>query len=236
MRSILIAVILFLMCGNALTQDYRQDLYKIKPLLSLKNSTFTGSFANLLPVQKNATLIQSTTTLSLRNSSHTEGLPPLSQRNAKTAANPLLVASLFAWPLNPMLVVENEKAYFGLTKEVSLLFVLTHLGRIGIMTRPGIEYSYIFRESRNNHLRGFLDFVYPVQTGDFAAFLLMGGPGYFTDFTKSGISAQLSFGLILPVEEHAFLHIYIKGRYTFMTKKTESDITDISLGLGFGLN
>lgn len=135
---------------------------------------------------------------------------------------------MYAWPLNPMLVVEGGNVYFGLTKEVSLV-----LAKIRVKT--GVEYSYIFRGERNNHLRAFADYLIPLQTGDFAAVLINVGSGYFSDTKKSGIFPQVSLSILAPFGDIAGVNLYLKARETFMFQKEEANIFDLSLGIGLSL-
>jgi hypothetical protein len=128
--------------------------------------------------------------------------------------------------INPMLVIEDKKPYFGLTKEMS--FGYYPYGRIAL------EYSYIFREKNTSHLRASYNYDFILEGGDFAAFNLTPGVGYFTDTKNKGIFAQLSFGIIIPAWISA-MNPYIKYRHTFIQNKAvdKTDIDDISLGMGF---
>ncbi len=135
---------------------------------------------------------------------------------------------MIAWPLNPMLVVEDGKAYFGLTKELNLV-----IGSLRVKT--GLEYSYIFRGERNNHLRAFADYMIPIQAGDFAAVLLNIGGGYFSDTKKSGLFPQVSMSILAPFGNTAGINLYVKARETFMLKKEEANIFDLSFGIGLAL-
>jgi hypothetical protein len=142
-----------------------------------------------------------------------------------TASEDVFVPFLIIWPLNPMLVVENNKAYFALTKEVSLL-----LPRV--TGKVGFEYSYVFRSDRNHHLRVFADYIIPLMAEDFMAIVLNTGVGYFTDTKKSGLFPQVSIGLLVPLGDAMVINLYGKVRETFMLKKEEADIFDASIGIG----
>jgi hypothetical protein len=131
-----------------------------------------------------------------------------------------------------MLVLEDSKAYFGFTKEVSVVIGSINLKHKSILNRIGAEYSFIFRDYRNNHLRLFYSFDYPAYAGDFAAISLSPGFGYFTDFKKSGVFPQLSTDFFIPVEDNVAVNLYLKARHSFIFQKNESDVTDFSLGLG----
>ncbi len=132
---------------------------------------------------------------------------------------------MLLWPLNPMIVVENSKVYFGLTKEVDI--IMPHA-----KAKLGFEYSYIFRSERNNHFRVFADYIIPLQTGNFAAVLVNIGGGYFTDTKKSGLFPQASLSILVPFTDALGINIYTKVRETFMLKKEESNIFDFSVGIG----
>lgn len=134
----------------------------------------------------------------------------------------LQTAVLFS-PINPIFLIENKKFYVGLTKEFSIWAF--PYGRLAT------EYSFIFRETRLNHLRVSYNFDIPVEAGDIAAFLLSFGGGYFTDFDKSGYFPQASFSLVLPANDNVAAMLYFKARNTFMTDKSKSDIFDISFGI-----
>ncbi len=142
-----------------------------------------------------------------------------------TTGDSFLAPLLIVWPLNPMLVVENKKAYFALTKEVSLLLPFA-FGKIGV------EYSYVFRSERNHHVRAFAEYFFPLMAEDFMAVLLNTGGGFFTDTKKSGIFPQVSLAMIVPIGNVIAINIYVKARETFMFKKEETNIFDASIGIG----
>lgn len=130
--------------------------------------------------------------------------------------------------VNPMAVFENKKIYFGLTKEVSL-------GKYPY-GRFAFEYTYVFRAERNSQIRLSYNLDYFIETGNFYAFFLSGGVGYFTDTKYSGVFPQVSFGALLPIpiaNITSGLYPYIKARHTFVKGTENSNITDISLGVGF---
>jgi hypothetical protein len=153
-------------------------------------------------------------------------LPPLSM-NAKdksitgSTAN-LGEVALAVFPLNPILMIEGEKFYAGITKEIAIGFF--PYGRIAA------EYSLIFRETRVNHLRFSYNYDFPVEVGDFAAFMISVGGGYFTDFDKEGYFPQASLSLLFPLTDNISTNPYFKLRRTFMKDKEESDISDVSFG------
>jgi len=153
---------------------------------------------------------------------------PQKKESLNTASSVLMLA----WPLNPMLVYENKKINFGITKEVSVAFPLIRTAKFGTIGRVGLEYSYIFRSERYSHVRSFFNVDIPVDAGDFVAFTTSIGGGYFTDTKKSGIFPQASFNMLVPFGEGFGINPYIKLRHTFMFDKTQSDVTDFSLGIG----
>ena len=128
--------------------------------------------------------------------------------------------------INPMLVIEDKKAFFGLTKEVSVGYF--PYGRLAF------EYSYIFRSYNTSHLRFSYNYDIILEAGNFAAFILTPGAGYFTDTHNKGWFVQGSFGLILPAIFSA-VNPYFRYRHTFIQDKLpgKTDIDDISLGMGF---
>lgn len=139
-------------------------------------------------------------------------------------SNGLLKAGLILFPFNPILLTEDKKFYAGFTKEIS--YSKFPYGRIAL------EYSLIVRETKLNHLRASYNFDIPLETGDFFAFLISVGGGYFTDFDKEGYFPQASLSLLLPFSDEIGSMPYIKFRHTFMNDKSKSDISDFSLGLG----
>jgi len=144
-------------------------------------------------------------------------------KTARSAIPVIFYTMLF---INPMLVIEDKKPYFGLTKEIS--FGYYPFGRIAF------EYSYIVRDSNTSHLRFSYNYDIILESRDFAAFFLTPGAGYFTDTKNNGWFAQASFGIVLPVFFSA-VNPYIKYRHTFIQNKPsgKTDIDDISLGMGF---
>lgn len=133
-----------------------------------------------------------------------------------------LVSILF--PVNPILLIENKKFYVGITKEFSLIFY--PIGRLAA------EYSLIFRKTDLNQLRFSYNFDIPLETADFAAFLLSLGGGYFTDFKKYGFFPQVSVNLMVPTSDNIAVNAYFKIRDTFVNEDMGSDIFDVSFGLG----
>ncbi|MCE1164203.1 MAG: hypothetical protein LWX07_02235 [Bacteroidetes bacterium] len=152
--------------------------------------------------------------------------------SVKTQDGEILPMLVLSWPINPMLVVEDKKPYFALTKAVNLMFPALYIGHNPLVAQFGGEYSYVARNGRNSHIRGYLDFLYPVDAGEYIAFLLGVGGGIFTDTKKSGLFPQLSFSALMPVCNGIAFQAYIKARNNYMFKKEESNVFDLSAGMG----
>ncbi|MEO8514264.1 MAG: hypothetical protein ABI543_11930 [Ignavibacteria bacterium] len=127
--------------------------------------------------------------------------------------------------LNPILVFEDKKIFWGLTKEIS--FSSLHYGRFAF------EYSFLFRTFNKNHLRFSYNYDFMYQEGTtWIYFVFSPGAGYFTDTENKGAFAQTALGFFVPTPL-MFLHFYLKYRYTKIFNKDKSDIHDISIGTGF---
>ena len=156
-------------------------------------------------------------------------IPPVNFRKITNISEGELWSGVIAfWPLNPMLVYENKKIYFGLTKEVSIGFL--HRFKFSL------EYSYIFRDTNNNHLRSSLNYIIPLSTSDFAIISTSIGAGYFTDTKKSGIFPQGSIELMIAPTDNIVISFYSRLRHTitvgtFNSGSNKSNITDLSLGI-----
>ena len=151
----------------------------------------------------------------------------LNDKNTTGKTQGFYKTGLALFPLNPILLIENKKFYVGITKEISFGFF--PYGRIAA------EYSLIFRETRVNHVRFSYDYDFPIEVSDFAAIMITAGGGYFTDFNKFGYFPQISFAILFPLSDNIATNPYIKFRHTFMDDKNESDISDMSFGLGLYL-
>ena len=166
--------------------------------------------------------------LAIAGTAPAQVLPPLSFHGTSGIQQSESVSfgevALILFPVNPILLIENEKFYVGITKEIS--FGAFPYGRIAA------EYSLIFRDTRLNHLRFSYNYDFALEARDLGAVLLSLGGGYFTDFNKEGYFPQVSFGLLFPVMENVAANPYLKLRHTFMTDANESDISDLSLGFG----
>jgi|SRR4030095_5144897 len=126
--------------------------------------------------------------------------------------------------INPMVVFEDKKVFFGLTKEVSAGFY--PYGRLAF------EYSYIFRDSNTSHLRFSYNYDILFNTAFVLPADISAGAGYFTDTKNKGWFLQASGGLIIPTS-HVILNPYLRYRHTFIKTAGKSGIDDISLGAAF---
>lgn len=135
------------------------------------------------------------------------------------------ILTVMALVINPDLIIEGSKAYFGLTKELS--------AGIYPLGRAAIEYTYIFfRTERKNSIRLSYNQEIPVAVlGQSGGIFLSPGAGYYTDFVRKGWFAQVSIGLMgSPIGGIFRIHPNIKARKTFV--KDNPGIFDISLGVG----
>ncbi len=155
--------------------------------------------------------------------------------NSPTSTSAIYIgAVVFLYLLNPIILYENKKVYAGITKELSVGF-----GKFG-EHRFAFEYSFVFAGNISHHLR--LSYKYdllldskiePSHNLQGTGVLSMGA-GYFTNFDKQGIFPELTFGYSL--RNHKLLIFpHIKIRHTFMFRKQDSDITDISFGIILGI-
>lgn len=126
--------------------------------------------------------------------------------------------------INPVLVFEDKKIFWGLTKEISKSFY--PYGRISF------EYSYLFRTFNKNHFRFSYNYDHVFDNrSDWVIFAVSPGGGYFTDTENDGAFIQGAGGIFFPTP--VFMgHLYLKYRFTKIFRKDKSDIHDISLGMG----
>jgi len=135
--------------------------------------------------------------------------------------------------INPILLYEDRKVYAGITKELSVGF-----GKFG-EHRAAFEYSFVFTGNISHHIRFsykydllFKNNIEPSHMLQTTIALSL-GTGYFTNFTKHGVFPELTLGYSL--RNHKILIFpHIKIRHTFMFRKEDSDITDISFGIILG--
>jgi hypothetical protein len=152
----------------------------------------------------------------------------LHERPSKAQLPVFIYAGIAFFLINPEIVIENKKAYFGLTKEISTGYY--PYGRIAF------EYTHIFRSYSQNHLRLSYNLDYFIPTQFFVALMFSGGVGYFTDTKHNGIFPQASFGICIPLPIAGTMitavYPYLRARHTFVKGDENSNITDISLGMG----
>ncbi len=127
--------------------------------------------------------------------------------------------------VNPMLVIEDKKAFFGLTKEISA----------GVFPygRLAFEYSYIFRSYNTSHFRFSYNYDVILEAGDFVGIIATPGGGYFTDTKNEGWFLHGSVGALLGPGEPLMFNPCLRYRHTFLKDPAKSNINDISLGVGF---
>ena len=158
-------------------------------------------------------------------------------KKANSSSDILLEAILLIMVVNPELLYENKKLYFGITRELTLGF-----GKYGAF-RTSFEYSYIFRNEIKSQFRTSLkyDILGEFHRGDFLSTrsFISVGAGYFWDSAGDGIFPELAAGFKTSEgNKHEFMLMpYIKIRYTFMITKNKPDNTDFSIGaiLGYHL-
>ncbi len=136
--------------------------------------------------------------------------------------------------INPILLYEDRKIYAGITKELSVGF-----GKFG-EHRAAFEYSFVFTGNVSHHIRFsykydllMKDKIEPSHTLQSTSVLSLGG-GYFTNFTKHGIFPELTYGYSLR-NHKLLIYPHVKIRHTFMFKKGDGDITDVSFGIILGI-
>jgi len=134
----------------------------------------------------------------------------------------LLAIPLFF--INPILVFEDKKIFWGLTREIS--FSTFPYGRFSF------EYSFLFRTFNKHHLRLSYNYDFINQPGQEWIFAVLSpGAGYFTDTKNKGVFGQMAFGAFIPTPV-CMINLYLKYRYTYTFDKNKSDVHDISLDTG----
>ena len=154
---------------------------------------------------------------------------------SNTASNTgayLFIGSIVVLTFTPTVIIENKKVYFGLGRELSLVF-----GKTGEFRISG-EYTYIFRSELKSHIRASLKYdilsrLSKSEWIDEREFFSIGA-GYFADTDGSGIFPEISAGFRIGGDTQLYLYPYLKARHTFMLKKEKPDNTDFSLGLAIG--
>jgi len=150
-------------------------------------------------------------------------------RNTSTtdAGNTIILSSILV--ISPTLVIEDKKAFFGLSKELSI-------GKFPY-GRAELDYTYIFRSERTSalHLSYNLDIPFNGNFKQSSLFMISPGAGYYTDFTRKGFFVQAAIGAFASTgfSENISIHPNIKFRKIFM-KDDLPGAFEISLGVGFG--
>lgn len=143
------------------------------------------------------------------------------------APNTLIWGSILL--ITPTLVLEDGKANFGLSKEISL-------GKFPY-GRAEFDYTYAFRNERTSliHLSYNLDIPTNLDFNQSSLFMFSPGAGYYTDFTRKGFYVQAAFGLWASTgfSNSISIHPNIKARKTFM-QDNQPGVFEISIGVGFG--
>jgi hypothetical protein len=161
----------------------------------------------------------------------------LNKENTTTSTSSFTTVSVglgaVLYLINPIVLYENKKIYAGITKELSVGF-----GKFG-EHRFAFEYSFVFTGNISHHLRFSYKYdlllkqnIEPSHTLQGTGVLSLGG-GYFTNFNKQGFFPELTYGYSLR-NHKILIYPHIKIRHTFMFRKQDSDITDISFGIIFG--
>jgi hypothetical protein len=138
----------------------------------------------------------------------------------------------FLYLFNPIVLLENDKIAFGMTKEVSVGF-----GYFG-QNRLAFEYSYIFINDLKSRI--FIGYEHDIllKKGLKPSHLLQGTPaislgaGYFTNFTNSGYFGETSYGYSIR-NDKVLIYPSVKLRYTYVPDG--SDILDFSAGIIIGI-
>ena len=140
---------------------------------------------------------------------------------------------VFVYMINPIVLYENKRIYAGVTKELSLGF-----GKFG-EHRFAFEYSFIFAGNISNHFRFSYKYDLLLKNNIKPSHELQGtsvlsfGAGYFTNLSKHGVFPELTLGYSIR-NDKLLIYPHIKIRHTFMFKKQDPDITDLSFGVILG--
>jgi len=163
---------------------------------------------------------------------------PVTLLNKENTVNSFTAVSIgmgaFLYVINPILEYENKSVYAGLTKELSVGF-----GKFG-EHRLAFEYSFIFSGNISNQLRLSYKYDLLFKENIKPSHMLQGssalslGAGYFANFSKTGIFPELTLGYSFR-NDKILIFPHIKLRHTFMFKKQDTDITDISFGIILGI-
>jgi hypothetical protein len=171
------------------------------------------------------------------NQSLNQPISSYNKQNTITSPNSMTTVSLgigaILYLINPIILYEDKKIYAGLTKELSVGF-----GKFG-EHRFAFEYSFVFTGNISHHLRLSYKYDLLLKKDIEPSHMLQGtsvlspGAGYFANFSKTGIFPELTFGYSL--RNHKILIFpHVKIRHTFMFRKDDKDITDLSFGIILG--
>jgi hypothetical protein len=143
-------------------------------------------------------------------------------------SNSFILSSILV--ISPTFILEDRKAYFGLSKELSV-------GKFPY-GRAEFDYTYIFRSERSSAIHLSYNFDIPLN-GNFknpSLFMISPGGGYYTDFARKGLFAQVAIGLWASTgfSDNISIHPNMKFR-KIIIKDDFSGAFEISLGVGFGL-
>jgi hypothetical protein len=161
---------------------------------------------------------------------------PLEKTKSSSSVLPISIGVLTAvYLINPIFIYMDKKVYLGLTKEFSVGW-----GKLG-EHRTSFEYSMIFAGNIRHYGRLSYKYDFLLTPGIQPSHMLQGtsvlsiGGGYFTDFKgKGGVFPELTYGY--SIRNHKLLFFpHVKLRHTFMLKKDNPDITDISFGIMLGI-
>jgi hypothetical protein len=142
--------------------------------------------------------------------------------------NTILLGSILL--ISPSLVLEDSKAYFGLSKEIS--------AGIYPYGRAELDYTYIFRSTYTSTLNISYNLDIPLngKFNDPSLFFISPGGGYYTDFTRHSAFIQASLGLFAGTgfSSGVSVHPNIKFRKVFRRDSYPGSF-EISLGVGFAV-
>jgi hypothetical protein len=168
---------------------------------------------------------------------YSQNVTTFNQSNKSASPSSMTTVSLgigaILYLINPIILYEDKKIYMGLTKELSVGF-----GKFG-EHRFAFEYSFVFTGHISNHFR--LSYKYdlllkekiePSHNLQGTGVLSLGG-GCFTNLSKQGIFPEMTFGYSLR-NHKILIYPHVKIRHTFMFRKIDSDITDLSFGIILG--
>ncbi len=125
---------------------------------------------------------------------------------------------------SPTLVLQNNKRYLSITKEIPLFsfYSRSYNYPFGYI---GIEYAHIFDYDKQNFFR--FGYKQIVQL-NFIKYISI-GINHFTDFKGyNGLSPELSMGLF---QIQNVFTVYIRYRYNFQTVRKGTDFHEVSIGL-----